>query len=105
LSAYKYAGAGQDSGYKLEISTRFGICVAVTDLSFVTLLWWHMRSYQNLITLIFERSSCKFGYFPWGFSESNAFPALSLSESAFLVVCKDHLIFQGMCGITCCGSG
>lgn len=39
-----------------------------------------MRSYLNLILLIYERTGCKFDYFPWGFSESNAFPALFLSE-------------------------
>lgn len=98
LSAYKYAGAVQDSCYKLEISTRFGTCIAVTDLSFIILSWWPMRSCLNPIALIYERGGCKFGYFPWGFSESNAFPAFSLSERAFPVACKGHLIFRVLVG-------
>lgn len=91
-------GPFKTTAIKLEMYTSFGTCVAVTDLSFVMLSWWHMRSCLTLMALIYERAVCKFGYFPWGFSESNAFPALSLSERAFPVVCKDHLIFQGICG-------
>lgn len=70
----------------------------MTDLSFVKFPWWHMIIYLNLITLIYERDHCKLGYFPWGFSESEAFSASSLSERGFTVVYKDHHIFQGICG-------
>lgn len=76
------------------MSTILGICVVGTDLSFVSLSWWHMRSYLNLIPLIYERTGCKFDYFPWGFSESTAFLALSLSEGALPVACQDHLTFR-----------
>lgn len=98
---YKSAGAFQDNCYKLEMFTMLRICMVGTDLSFVTLSWWHMRSYLNLILLIYERTGCKFDYFPWGFSESNAFPALFLSEGALPVACKDHLTFRAFVGHAC----
>lgn len=104
--AYQYAGAVQDNCYKLEISNRFGICIAATDLSSVVLSQGHMRSCLNQISLIYERCGCNFGDFQWGFSENIAFPALSLSERLFPVVWKAHLIFQGTCGTYMrCSSG
>lgn len=93
LSAYRYAGVVQANCCKLEISTRFGTCIAVTDISFEILSWRHVRSYLNLIALIYERAGSKLDV-SHGASQkatlSLPFPYLR----AFPVVCKDHFIFH-----------